>query len=328
MDDDDAAAEPESAEDPRRVATLRSLTMLDTPVDERFDRLTRLACRLFDVPVAAVSLVDANRVWFKSCAGAERVSIPCDLSFCAHFIDAGDVLLIPDATQDPRFANNPLVLNDPHYRFYVGCPLRMADGTVLGALCLLDTQPRTFNADDLVSLQDLAAMAAHELTALSMAITDELTGVHNRRGLRTLGQQALAMCDRAGQSVTLLMFDLDDFKQINDVFGHAEGDLALQAFAAVLKSVFRSSDVVSRFGGDEFLVLLTNVHSDRLSSALARFYQGLEALNHRPQAKYEISCSIGTLGVDPAQRKPLDALLAEADALMYAAKAARRSSVS
>jgi len=317
-------AEVHSDEEALRLATLRSLNILDTPAEERFDRLTRLACKLFDVPVAAVSLVDVHRAWFKSCAGGDRISVPRDISFCTHALDAGDVLLIPDTTQDPRFADNPLVVNDPKYRFYVGCPLKMSNGTALGTLCLLDTRPRSFDADDLVSLQDLAAMAAYELNALAMASTDDLTGLSNRRGLTALAQQALSMGYRSQAPAILLMFDLDNFKEVNDTFGHAEGDAVLRAFAGLLKRVFRSSDIVSRYGGDEFLVMLPGTHPNDLSAVLRRFHESLDALNRELARGYAIACSIGTLHIDPAQRKPLDTLFAEADALMYAAKAARR----
>lgn len=307
-----------------RLATLRSLNLLDTPAEERFDRLTRLARRLFDVPVAVVSLVDANRAWFKSCVGMAAESVPREISFCTHALSEGEVLLIPDAKEDPRFSDSPLVVNDPKFRFYVGCPLRMPNGATMGTLCLLDTKPREFADEELVFLRDLAEMAERELAALAMATTDELTGLSNRRGFLALGQQALNVCRRGNRPATLLMFDLDYFKQVNDEFGHAEGDHALKAFARLLTNVFRSSDVIARFGGDEFLVMLTNTTPAELQFVLERFHESLDALNHSNERDYHIACSIGQLGIDTGTLKSLDILLAEADRLMYASKQLRR----
>ncbi len=107
-----------------RIKALRSLNVLDTPSEERFDRLTRLAKRMFDVPIALVSLVDENRQWFKSCIGLDVSETPRDISFCGHAILGSEVFIIPDTKKDERFTDNPLVLNDPHIRFYAGCPLR------------------------------------------------------------------------------------------------------------------------------------------------------------------------------------------------------------
>lgn len=319
---DHAMAQP--ANESLRLATLQALKILDTPAEERFDRLTRLARKLFDMPVAAVTLVDLNQVWFKSCAGTDVRSVPRDISFCTHALTEGEVLLIPDTLQDRRFSANPLVVNDPKFRFYAGCPLHAANGMPVGTLCVLDTRPRTFNADDIAALRDLAAMAERELAALSMATTDELTSISNRRGFLVLARQALAACSRAECPATLLMFDLDNFKQVNDAYGHAEGDHALRVFARLLTKVFRSSDVIARLGGDEFLVMLTHTNHDEVRAVLARFHEQLASLNSTNARGYSIACSIGTLGIDPKQGKPLDVLLAEVDKLMYVAKRDRR----
>ena len=107
-----------------RLQTLRSLDILDSPQEERFDRLTRMARRLFDVPIALVSLVDDNRQWFKSCAGLSVSETGRDISFCGHAILGEGIFIIPDAASDERFHINPLVVNEPTIRFYVGCPLR------------------------------------------------------------------------------------------------------------------------------------------------------------------------------------------------------------
>ncbi len=150
------------------MATLRSLNILDTPAEDRFDRITRLAQRLFDVPIALVSLVDENRQWFKSCQGLDLAQTPRSSSFCAHAILGDDILVIPDATLDPRFADNPLVTAEPYIRFYAGCPLVASDGSKVGTLCIIDRLPRTLRADQYIVLRDLAAWAANEINTVEL----------------------------------------------------------------------------------------------------------------------------------------------------------------
>lgn len=128
-----------------RLAELRSLNVLDTIAEERFDRLTRMARRLFGVDVALVSLVDENRQWFKSCAGMELSETPRDISFCGHAILGDGAFVIPDALQDERFCDNPLVTGPQHVRFYAGCPLRGPGGRKLGTLCIIDSKPCAFS---------------------------------------------------------------------------------------------------------------------------------------------------------------------------------------
>ncbi|APR93483.1 diguanylate cyclase [Pandoraea thiooxydans] len=234
------------ADETTRIETLHSLQILDTPAEERFDRLTRLAKKLFGVPIALVSLVDTNRQWFKSNDGLSASETPRDISFCGHAILGDDILMIPDALSDERFHDNPLVTRDPGIRFYAGCPLAVANGCKIGTLCLLDVKPRKLDEEERELLRDLAHMAEQELSALQMATTDELTGLSNRRGFQALAQHALDVGRRMAMPASLLFFDLNDFKSINDTFGHAEGDRALKTFAAALRSALRESDVIGR----------------------------------------------------------------------------------
>lgn len=316
---------PIPADETLRLATLKSLDILDTAPEERFDRLTRLARRLFGVPIALVSLVDADRQWFKSCDGLPDRERPRSTSFCGHAIVSDDILLVPDATQDVRFHDNPLVTGDPLLRFYAGRPLAAGNGTRLGTLCLIDTRPRDFNAEDCALLHDLAKMAEQELAAVRLAGMDELTGISNRRGFSMLGQHALGTCLRQDRPATLLFFDMDGFKPVNDRFGHAEGDRALVAFGGLLRESFRQSDVVARIGGDEFAVLVTGCSPADEVAALARLRQCVERWNAANALAYGLAYSVGQVTFDARRHGGIDALLAEADAAMYAEKARRRS---
>lgn len=304
----------------KRLETLRALKILDTSPEERFDRLTRLAKRLFGVPISLISLVDDERQWFKSSVGLAASETPRDISFCGHAILGDQVFLVPDAALDERFRDNPLVTGDPNIRFYAGCPLTVANGSKIGTLCLIDRKPRVLSDDDRELLADLAAMAEQEIAAVQLATMDELTMLSNRRGFTALAQHAINVCRRQEKACSLLFFDLNQFKQINDQFGHAEGDRALTAFGAALRKIFRDSDVVGRLGGDEFVVLLTDADSNTSAAALSRLTAELEYVNEKEQRGYRIRYSVGVAAFDFGKHSSIDELISEADGLMYAHK--------
>ncbi|MBP3997002.1 GGDEF domain-containing protein [Pseudomonas koreensis] len=305
-----------------RVQVLQDLKLLDSAPEERFDRLTRLAKRLFNVPIALVTLVDKDRQWFKSCVGLGVTETPRDVSFCAHAILQDELLLVPDAREDERFHDNPLVIGDPNIRFYAGYPLTVPNGNKMGTLCLIDTRPRDLDEEERALLRDLAGMAEQELMAVQMASMDELTLLSNRRGFKMLAQHALDACARLERPATLLFFDLNDFKQINDLYGHAEGDSALKTFADVLRIAFRESDVVGRLGGDEFVALLTGSSHVETTAIMARLKEILEERNATLHRGYAIRFSVGQIEYNPQRHDSVDKLLADADAAMYEHKQA------
>ncbi|MBG7621437.1 sensor domain-containing diguanylate cyclase [Herbaspirillum sp. AP02] len=309
-----------------RIDALHSLRILDTPREERFDRLTRLARRLFDVPMAVVTLVDVHRQWFKSCVGlGDATETSRDVSFCAHAILREELTIVPDARLDPRFAGNPQVTGEPFIRFYAGCPIKSESGFTLGTLCLVDTVPRSFDGDEQSLLKDLAAMVEQELAAVKLATIDDLTGVSNRRGFEALARHALASARRIGHAACMLNFDLNHFKQINDRFGHAEGDQALIDFAGLLMTSLRESDVIGRLGGDEFAVFLTNTTLADSDVVLQHLEQTVQAFNLTRQRQYRLDYCVGAVQYVPSQHPDLADLLRDADAAMYGRKKARRS---
>ncbi len=157
-----AAVPPDEAV---RIATLRTLGLLDTPPEERFDRITRVATALANVPIAYVSLLDENRQWFKSCTGFVASETSRDVAICSHVVFLREPLIIPDTLQDSRFADNPLVTGEPGIRFYAGFPLFATNGSCLGTLCMLDMRPRQFAAPMLQMFADLAALVQNEINA-------------------------------------------------------------------------------------------------------------------------------------------------------------------
>jgi diguanylate cyclase (GGDEF)-like protein len=316
---------PEKPKDEQaRLETLRSLNILDTPPEERFDRLTRLARRLFGVPIALVSLIDEDRQWFKSAMGFPVNETPREISFCGHAILGDDILTVPDATLDERFRDNPLVTDDPKIRFYAGCPLTVASGSKLGTLCLIDQQPRTFNEDDRVLLRDLARMVEQEIAATQLATIDKLTMLSNRKGFEALAQRALMLCKRLDKPGCLLFFDLKLFKQINDKYGHAEGDRALTQFGTLLVEIFRESDVIGRLGEDEFVVFLTNTAKSESSEASTRLNAAVDNYNLASQRGYDLTFNTVAVEYDAEMHHSIGELLQEADTLMYQSKKQHR----
>jgi len=148
----------------QRLAALNDLAVLDTPPEERFDRITRIAAASFNVPIALISLVDKDRQWFKSCVGIEVSETPREVAFCAHAVELRTDVVVPDTLLDDRFADNPLVAAGPRIRFYAGAPLLLKNGACLGTLCIVDTRPRQLSATELATLHDLRDMVLEQLT--------------------------------------------------------------------------------------------------------------------------------------------------------------------
>jgi len=153
---------PDHEED--RLRALRELLILDTPPEERFDRIVAFAAQEFDMPMAFVTLVDAERQWFKARIGSDVVETARNVSFCAHAILQEAPLVVQDAQQDERFHDNPLVTGEPGIRFYAGAPLALPGGQSVGTLCIIDRQPRTLDRVELAILQSLRDLAVEELT--------------------------------------------------------------------------------------------------------------------------------------------------------------------
>jgi diguanylate cyclase (GGDEF)-like protein len=316
---------PDSTSDETvRLQTLNSLKILDTPKEERFDRITKLAQRVLDVPVALFSLVDEDRVWFKSRQGLESSKIPRYGALCDYALHWETAFVVEDATKDARFCDNPVVTDEPRVRFYAGCPVSAPDGSRLGTLCVLDTVPRQIAPEDIDFMQELGRLIEDELSTLTMASTDPLTRLANRRGFDMIAEPMIALCQRAWHPATIVMLDLDDLKQINDEFGHETGDSAIKDFAKLLLKVFRESDVVARIGGDEFCVLLTDPDDANPTCPLERLQQRVDSHNAESNRPYTLAFSAGVVPFSKKHHASIDDLLRDAHERMYAQKRSKR----
>ena len=305
--------------EPQRLASLHESGILESGDPQRFDRLTRLAKRLFDIPVALVTLVDEEVLIFKSHDGIDITTLPRNISFCGHAILSESPLVVTDATLDERFADNPLVEGDSHLRFYAGYPLRLPDGAVAGAFCLVDREPRAFSPGDLDMLKDLAAIVEGEFAAINAATTDELTGLFNRRGFNSLASYAIRSAARRAVPLTLGWLDLDGFKKINDRYGHAEGDVALKTMANLLTSSFRDTDLTVRYSGDEFAILFSDTDENGAWIAMQHLAEEAEAFNERSGKPWKLAFSWGVTEFNQ-DGSTLEEWLQAADQKMYTMK--------
>lgn len=351
-----AAPIPEDEE--ARLNALRACRILDTPDEQRFDDLTALAASFAETPIALVSLVDEQRQWFKSRVGLEARETPRDQAFCAHAILSPESpLVVPDATKDPRFLDNPLVTGEPAIRFYAGTPLLDDQDQALGTLCIIDTVPRTLTPTQLNTLEILGRQvsAQIQLTQLvgklhkqnqiqasnykrmveyksrleesvieleRITTTDSLTSLSNRRAFN---QNLLLEFDRSRRykhSVSLIMLDIDHFKHINDRYGHPVGDEVLEIFGKLLRQDQRMSDVCARYGGEEFALILPNTSSEQAHTLAERLRECIQAHNW-PCGEITASLGVTSLRDDDTHIS----LLSRADRALYAAKSAGRNCV-
>jgi diguanylate cyclase (GGDEF)-like protein len=307
-----------------RLAALHSYEILDTACEDTFDNIAHLAAELTSSPISLVSLIDADRQWFKAHVGLDATETPREHAFCAHAIlNPGEPLIVPDAQRDPRFSGNPLVQGGLGIRFYAGMPLVNRDGAALGTLCVIDDKPREMGEDQQRILRRLAETVVTTLElrramnrVRDLALTDPLTGVANRAALIDALERAIARHNRHDDVFGLLYLDLDGFKGVNDKFGHAAGDQVLGVVAAAMTATLRREDVVARIGGDEFAAILV-CDGGKADGAANRVRQAIE-LSMR-EHDWPVTASIGAVSFNEAPISA-DAALAEADALMYTAK--------
>lgn len=164
---------PIPQDEEERLGALARLNILDTPPEERFDRITKIATILFNVPISTVTLVDSRREWFKSCQGLIAKEGERAISFCGHVVLNDEPLIIPDAKADPRFAGNPMVTGSPFIRFYAGIPLKSADGKRIGAFCIKDRIPHEFGLEKIELLKSLSNWAELELNFHELSLAME-----------------------------------------------------------------------------------------------------------------------------------------------------------
>jgi adenylate cyclase len=271
---------PIPANETERLAALYSLHILDTPAEERFDRVTRLALQLFNVPIAYVSILDANRQWFKSACGIDRGQTDRAISFCGHAIMQNEPLIIPDALLDDRFYDNPLVTDDPKLRFYAGCPLQTASGHKVATLCIGDRCPREFAVEQINVLKALAAIAEDQINLIdSVNLQTQLVDAQHelqrmndfiRKALGCYATEEVAASvvsnsgklELGGQKrpVTILLSDLRGFTPFSEKFPPETVVEVLNRYLDVMVDIIlKHGGIIDSFIGDGILVIFDSL---------------------------------------------------------------------
>ena len=350
------ASLPEHRESERQRA-LERYAVLDTPPEQAFDDIARLAATLCDVPAAGVSFIDRDRLWFKARIGIDQPQLPRAQSLCGHAIDAPDrTLVVEDLDADPHYARRRRIHGTPP-RFYAGVPLRSPEGYALGVVSVMDVVPRQLGARQVEALELLARQASHLLELRRYGLEqgrllteresaarsaerarealqrrhddlrhaadhDALTGLLNRTGLARLNEELETRERLQGFPYVLVLLDVDHFKQINDHHGHLFGDRALRSVADAVSRAIRSDDIAVRYGGEEFLVVLPNTRLDAGADVAERIRLQVLAAG----LPVPLTVSVGIADGDPA-RDSLEGVLDRADQALYRAKSSGRNRV-
>jgi len=319
---------PIPADELLRLRDLERHAAIGLASDPHFERLVGLAASLFDAPMVAISLVDADRQWFLASRGLAVCETPRSSAFCAHAIAADGVMVVPDALQDERFRSNPLVLGPPHIRFYAGAPLRSPDGHNLGTLCVLDHRPRPpLEPRQRQWLQALADQVMRELELRRMALHCPVTGLPNRSTFLMIGERELGRARSGGLPLALLLFDVDNFRQINSRWGHAAGDRLLQDLCDLCRSFLREQDYAGRLGDGEFGLLLVNQDPQRalaLADELRLAVSRLPGVHSHSDFDLHISGGLTALA---ASDRSFDDLLQRAVQALHLAKSNGRNQI-
>lgn len=317
---------PEFMNEAQRINALRRYNILDTAPETEFENIIALVQSTFNVPMAAISFIDSKRQWFKATRGLSVSETPRNVAFCDHTIRNNSVMIVPDATIDTRFSNNPFVTGDAGIMCYMGAPLKTPDGQNIGSLCVIGTEPRTFSEAEADILQGFATLVVSQLELRQSANLDTLTHTMSRGAFFDQISAAIKAYRQQGVGSTLAILDVDRFKILNDSYGHPVGDKILQEFVNACSESIRDNDLVGRLGGDEFGILLRNVTPKAAKAILSRVHKKISqvALNSHPDIK--ISASIGYCAIKD-EIDTRDFWIQLADEALYNAKKNGRAQV-
>jgi diguanylate cyclase (GGDEF)-like protein len=322
MDDDKLTDED------ARLAALRRYEIQEPAETRPFQRIVELVQQVIGVPMAAVSLIDADTQLFKATRGlGSLASTPRADAFCSYTIAQKDAFAVADALEDPRFAANPLVAGPPHIRSYLGVPLTTPDGYNVGSLCAMDDEPRQFDRAQGEILKKLAEIVIEQFELQQIAKQDSLTGALTRRGFFAEVEKEFRRAGRYDRPSTLVAIDVDHFKAINDRYGHPAGDAVLVSIANASMANMRRSDIFGRLGGEEFALLLPETDAEEAREAAERIRRTIEAtIIEVGGTEVRATVSMG-VAPRPAVGETVATWLAEADIALYEAKQFGRNRV-
>jgi len=308
------------------VAALRSYCMLDTGREARFDDLTALAISICEAPVSLVTLVDSDRLFFKSAQGLDVWEMPRG-GFCDHAIRQRDLFVVPDAVEDQRFSEHPLVTGPLRVRFYAGVPLITPHDHAVGTLCIIDFVPRKLQTKQTEALQLIARQVMSQMELSLLTLRDPLTGLYNRRQIEETLHRELLRARRIKTFVAVMAIDVDYFKRVNDTLGHDAGDAVLRSVADQLSARVREEDVACRAGGEEFVIILPGTDEAVLYARAEAVRRAIEQAHISVGGDtLQLTVSIG-MACFPVHGDTVVEILRAADTALYQAKAAGRNRI-
>lgn len=314
-------------DEPQRLRDLERHGLEGSSPNPCLGLIVDLASDILEMPIALVSLVDERRQWFFARAGLEATETPRNMAFCAHAIAGDSVLVVPDALEDPRFNTNPLVLEAPNIRFYAGAPLRSPEGHNLGTLCVIDRRPRRFSERQVRQLDGLATLAMREIEWHHTSLLCPVTGLHGRTMFFKLGDKELARARERQRPLALVNLDIDNFRQVNNRWGHPAGDRVLHDFCDLARQRLGGDDLLARIGDEEFGLLLVD-RDDRAAVAVAEDLRQCAAAmpGIYSGSDYRLRLSGGATALAGHDRNFAD-LFYRADQALYLAKGNGRDQV-
>ncbi|MEM6848153.1 MAG: sensor domain-containing diguanylate cyclase [Pseudomonadota bacterium] len=307
-----------------RVCAVERYSVLDTQPEPGFEKITNIVKTIFEVPIVAVSLIDHERQWFKSIQGFDASETPRSASICNHTIKSRECMVISDVSADPRFAENPLVLGPPFVRAYAGAPLETPEAYNVGTLCVVDTRPREFNRKEIEILRSFAGLVVEELELRQAAARDCQTNLLGRHAFAQAVESVSRQAIQSAATASLVMFDLDRFKSINDTWGHPAGDAVIKAVAGTCSDEKRPEDILGRIGGEEFGMIMPNLSGEAAVAAAERMRRVVENAVAPDWPDIRFTASFGVADLDPGTPSA-NIWVASADAALYRAKAGGRN---
>lgn len=261
-----------------RLETVRALKILDSGAEERYDRITRLAQRLFDVPIAAFTIIDENRQWFKSKQGLDGTETSRDVAFCAHTILQNNSMVVPDTLQDDRFQDNPLVTAAPNIRFYAGHPVHAPNMNKIGSLCIIDKKPRLMSQTELKLLEGLTKLAEQEIARQNLPPDEDIQHHSEKLFFQTLLKYVMNFAKVMKVPTGVMVVRVPAKFDGKNIAKPIHRDRMMIEVAKILDNSVRTTDVVGALDSDAFYILFPKCNESGLKIVLDRIQKNSSVL--------------------------------------------------
>lgn len=308
-----------------RQRSVRRLSVHPGSRIRSLERLVDLVAATIKVPICAISIIDQDRQWFLAQRGLEIHETAREVAFCNHTIRTESPLIIPDTTIDPIFCNSPLVTSDPGLQSYLGIPLKLQDGYIIGALCVADTKPRGFFSHQVKLLKDFAKTVIQEIELLDVNSLDGETGFPSRAAWAERFQYDLSRAKRRESHLCTLILDLDRFDEINRLRGDMVGDFVVERVAELIRLLLPEGASVGRIGGGAFGICLPGQSFVEAWEFAEHARRAIASLTFSEHPGLRCTASVGGTCLKPSDSR--DEILRRTDHALHRAKSKGRNTV-